>query len=67
MKVVAIVQARVGSIRFPNKVMNLIVGLPMIEIILKRLSKSKQIDQIILATSVDSKSEKFLQEWKNTK
>ena len=35
MKVVAIVQARIGSIRFPNKVMNLIVGLPMIEIILK--------------------------------
>jgi len=60
MKVVAIVQARAGSIRFPNKVMNLIVGLPMIEIILKRLSKSKQIDQIILATSVESKNKNLI-------
>ncbi len=60
MKVVAIVQARTGSIRFPNKVMNLITGLPMIEIILKRLSKSKKIDQIILATSVDSKNKNLI-------
>ena len=60
MKVVAIVQARTGSIRFPNKVMNLIVGLPMIEIILKRLSKSKLINQIILATSVDPKNKNLI-------
>ena len=32
----------------------------MIEIILKRLSKSKQIDQIILATSVDSKNKNLI-------
>ena len=65
MKVVAIVQARTGSIRFPNKVMNLIVGLPMIEIILKRLSKSKQIDQIILATSVDSNNKNLIKHVKD--
>ena len=54
MKVVAIVQARVGSIRFPNKVMKLIEGVPMIEILLRRLNNSKLLDQIILATSMDS-------------
>ena len=51
MKIVAIVQARMGSSRFPEKVMQRICGVPMIELLLKRLSVSKKIDQIILATS----------------
>jgi glutamate-1-semialdehyde 2,1-aminomutase len=53
MKIVAIVQAHMGSTRLPNKVMKLINGVPMIEILLKRLGKSKKLDQIVLATSVD--------------
>jgi glutamate-1-semialdehyde 2,1-aminomutase len=53
MKVVAIVQARMGSIRLPNKVMKTIGTIPMIEILLKRLNNSKLLDQIILATSTD--------------
>jgi glutamate-1-semialdehyde 2,1-aminomutase len=52
-KVVAIIQARMGSTRLPNKVMKLIGGKPMIEILLSRLSKSTEIDKIIVATSVD--------------
>ena len=56
MKIVAIVQARAGSIRFPNKVMRSILGIPMIELLLKRLNKSKFIDQIVLATSTDKKN-----------
>jgi|TARA_B100001964_G_C14241996_1_gene605481 glutamate-1-semialdehyde 2,1-aminomutase len=56
MKFVAIVQARMGSIRLPNKVMKPIIGIPMIEILLKRLNKSKLIDQIVLATSTDKKN-----------
>ena len=56
MKFVAIVQARMNSIRLPNKVMKPIGSIPMIEILLKRLSKSKLIDQIVLATSTDKKN-----------
>jgi len=56
LKIVAIVQARVGSMRLPNKVMNLIFGTPMIEILLKRLNRSKLINQIILATPIDKKN-----------
>ena len=56
MKVVAIVQARRGSIRLPNKVMKPITGIPMIEILLKRLNKSKLLDQIFLATSTEKKN-----------
>ena len=61
MKIVAIVQARLGSIRFPNKVLKKISGTTLIEILLKRLSKSKLIDQIIVATSTNKKN-RFLVE-----
>ena len=56
MKVVAIVQARMGSTRLPNKVMKSIGGVPMIELLLSRVAKSKQIDQIVLATSTDERN-----------
>ena len=42
MKVVAIVQARMGSTRLPNKVMKPVGGIPMIELLLARLSKAKE-------------------------
>lgn len=53
MKIVAIVQARMGSTRLPNKVMLPICGTPMIVILLKRLALAKRLDQIVLATSVE--------------
>lgn len=53
MNVVAIVQARMGSTRLPNKVMKPIGGVPMIELLLSRLSKSTEINKIVLATSTD--------------
>ncbi len=53
MKVVALVQARMGSTRLPNKVMKPIGGIPMIELLLARLSKAKEVDQVVVATSVD--------------
>ena len=56
MKVVAIVQARMGSTRLPNKVMKLIEGVPMIELLLNRLSKAKQVDKIVVATSISNKN-----------
>ncbi len=53
MKTIAIVQARMGSTRLPKKVMMKINGTPMIELLLKRLFHSKELDQIVLATSTD--------------
>jgi glutamate-1-semialdehyde 2,1-aminomutase len=52
MKTVAIVQARMGSTRFPDKVLKPILGTPLIEILLQRLGHAAQVDQIVLATSV---------------
>ncbi len=61
MKIIAIVQARMGSTRLPNKVMKKIGNIPMIEILLKRLSNSRLIDQIILATSIDAKNKTLVE------
>jgi len=52
MKTIAIVQARMGSIRLPNKVMKPIDGTPMIGVLLARLSRSSLLDDIVLATSI---------------
>ncbi|CAG1014271.1 partial adenosylcobinamide-phosphate guanylyltransferase, partial [Anaerolineae bacterium] len=57
MKVVALVQARMGSTRLPNKVMKPIGGIPMIELLLSRLSRAKEVDQIVVATSVDERNQ----------
>ena len=56
MKTIAIVQARMGSTRLPNKVMKPIRGVPMIELLLLRLARAKEVDQIVLATSVDPRN-----------
>ena len=56
MKVVAIVQARMGSTRLPGKVMKQIDGVPMIELLLNRLSKSREVSEIVVATSVDERN-----------
>jgi glutamate-1-semialdehyde 2,1-aminomutase len=51
MKTIAIIQARMGSTRMPSKVMREICGTPMIGLLLERLSASRQIAEIVLATS----------------
>lgn len=51
MKILCIVQARMGSERLPGKVMKEINGKPMISYTLDSLKKSKYIDEIVLATS----------------
>lgn len=56
MKVIAVVQARMGSTRLPNKVMKSIGGIPMIELLLSRLSQAKEVDQIVVATSLDERN-----------
>ena len=49
MRVVAIVQARLTSYRFPEKVIKKICGKPMIEFLLNRLACSKKVDKIVIA------------------
>lgn len=56
MKIVAIIQARMGSSRLPGKVMSPICGTPMIGLLLGRLSLAKSIHSIVVATSSDDQN-----------
>ncbi|MBI2010380.1 MAG: glycosyltransferase family protein [Candidatus Chisholmbacteria bacterium] len=51
--VVAIIQARMGSTRFPGKVLKLILGKPMLERMLERVQRAKLIDQVVVATTTN--------------
>ena len=53
-RVVAIIQARMGSTRLPGKVLRLLVGKPILWHIISRLRKSKTVDEIVIATSIES-------------
>lgn len=57
MKMLCVVQARMGSERLPGKVIKPIMDKPMILYTLNRLNKSKYIDEIILATSIENKEQ----------
>lgn len=56
MNILAIVQARMGSTRFPRKVMRPIRGVPMIELLLRRLAGSRRIQRVVVATSLDPRN-----------
>lgn len=51
MKIVAIIQARLGSKRYPNKVLKKVNGDTLISILINRLSYSKEVDKIVVATT----------------
>ena len=59
MKVIALVQARLGSIRLPEKVLRQIADKPLIELLLTRLSRSTEIDEIVVATSEEPLNNKL--------
>lgn len=62
MTVNAIIQARCGSTRFPNKVFALIDGKPLLWHVVNRLKYATKIDDIIVATTVSEKDDK-IEEW----
>ena len=62
MSVNAIIQARCGSTRFPNKVFALIDGEPLLWHVVYRLKYSKMIDDIVVATTISVKDDK-IEEW----
>lgn len=54
-KIVAIIQARCGSTRFPNKIFSDIDGKPLIWHVTERLKYAKSIDDIVVATTTNVK------------
>lgn len=54
MRVVAIIQARMGSSRFPGKVLQPLAGKPLLWHIIHRLRKCRRLDQIAITTSTNA-------------
>jgi len=52
-RTLAIIQARMGAKRLPGKMMLKIAGEPLLKLIFDRLKRSKEVAQIILATSIN--------------
>ena len=65
LKVIALVQARMGSLRLPQKVMKKISEKTIIELLLMRLSKSKELDEIVVATSENDENDKLVRHVKS--
>ena len=58
--IVAIIQARCNSIRLPNKIMKKFGGIPAIELLYNRLKISKEINNIVIATSKNQCNKKLI-------
>lgn len=64
-KVVAVVQARMGSYRLPGKVLKKVLGKPLLEYLLERLQRVSLLDDLIVATTtsiIDDSIEKLCKE-----
>lgn len=53
MKIVAIIQARVGSTRLPKKVLLYLEGKTVLERVIERVTASKLINDVVIATTVN--------------
>lgn len=57
MKVIAITQARYGSTRLPGKVLKEAVGKTLLSIHIERIRKAKNINQLIVATTMEPEAD----------
>ncbi|WP_347834680.1 glycosyltransferase family protein [Gracilibacillus sp. JCM 18860] len=63
MKVVAIIQARMGSTRLPGKVLKKIKGgETVLSHVINRVSKSKNVDNIVIATTIQKDDDQIVKE-----
>ncbi|WP_271808464.1 glycosyltransferase family protein [Clostridium beijerinckii] len=62
MKVVCIMQARVGSSRLPGKVLKEICGRTVLEHDINRLKLVSNIDEIVIATTVEEQDDEIVKE-----
>lgn len=60
MKIIAMVQARMGSRRLPGKVLKSIQGRPLLWYVISRLQKVPRIDEVVILTSTSPKDEEVV-------
>ena len=59
MSIIAIIQARTSSTRFPNKVLKEVLGKPLLLHMWERVKRSQQLSEVVVATSTDSSDDKL--------
>ena len=59
MRVVCIVQARMGATRLPGKPLKEVLGRPLLQFLVERLRRAKSIDDIVIATSTDPQDDQI--------
>ncbi|MBU0824403.1 MAG: glycosyltransferase family protein [Alphaproteobacteria bacterium] len=52
MRVVAIIQARIGSTRLPGKILKPLAGKPVLQRVIERVRASRAFDEVVVATTV---------------
>src|SRR5271154_2022432 len=57
LRIVAVIQARMGSTRLPGKVLRPVAGKPLLWHVVHRLRASRLIEEIAIATSVDPRDD----------
>ena len=62
MAVVAIIQARMGSTRFPGKMLKLLGDKPLIWQVVHRVQQATLVDKVVLATSINKNNKPLVQE-----
>ena len=66
-KIICIIQARMGSTRLPGKVMKKIKRKSILYYVIERVKKSKMIDKIIIATTTNKNDDLIVKEAKKLK
>lgn len=59
-KVIAIIQARTGSTRLPNKIFCDLGGFPLLHHVIERLKPSKRLTEIVVATTKNVKDDSIM-------
>ena len=60
-KVVATIEARMNSNRLPGKVLLPLNGLPSLQQMIKRISRSKKVHEVVVATTVNSEDDAIVE------
>lgn len=60
-RVVAVIQARMGSTRLPGKTMMDLAGIPLLDRLLRQVAGAISINEVVIATSVDPADDMIVQ------
>jgi len=61
LRIIAIVQARMGSTRLPGKVLKELLGKPMLTRVINRSQRSKLVDEVVVATTINPMDESIVE------